>query len=182
MVDTSPSGNAYLELGGIIDPMASQEIKSLLRNVLTTGDHFFGLFLRVDTEEELETVAKRNKLTISLPGTGERIRSSGPPLHARSAGSIETSFKGRPCFVYWPDMSNHPSGQPPLPAPGLVDPLGIAWVEWGGTEADMADWLGGPTPNLPFRFNGKPQGGLHAVGLTTDKGEIVVRRKAYYED
>jgi hypothetical protein len=85
--------------------------------------------------------------------------------------------KGLPNWYCFEDRINmHPSGQPVIPAPGLVKPMGLAWVEVGGTEAEMARWLGEPASKYPLRFNGKTLG-LYALGIKSDKGEIVVRRK-----
>jgi len=45
----------------------------------------------------------------------------------------------------------------------------------------MSEWMGVPASNYPFRFNGKVPG-LYAVGVKSDKGEIVIRRKSATED
>ena len=69
----------------------------------------------------------------------------------------------------------HPSGQPPVSWPNIKRPDGFAWIEVGGTEKRMYDWLEMPAGSVPFKFNGKPPG-LYAVGVKTMKGgEIVIR-------
>ena len=68
----------------------------------------------------------------------------------------------------------HPSGQPVFNWPGCVEPQGIAWLEVGGTEKEMYDHLGVPLePSL--LLVDKPQG-LYAIGVKTNKGEVVIRR------
>lgn len=174
-------GGAYLELVGIVDPSPPPEVLSHMRNVIATGDHFVGVHLRVDTLEELQALSKRYKSKISDVTDGERIRSSGPRLEFYSTPGAEALLKGLPCFCFFADMTIHPSGESPQPAPGLVDPQGISFLEWGGTEAEMTEWLGFPASTLPFQFNGKPMG-LHACGVRTGTGEIVITRKPFYED
>jgi len=74
-------------------------------------------------------------------------------------------------------MTLHPSGQPVEPYPGLVRPIGISYIEMGGTEQEMSDWLGIPASSMPFKFNRKAKG-VHAVAVKTEDGqEIVIRRK-----
>ena len=69
----------------------------------------------------------------------------------------------------------HPAGQPVFNWPGCVEPQGISFLEVGGTEKEMTDWIGEPATNFPYRFNGKPHG-LYAIGVKTNKGERVIRR------
>ncbi|HEY1913917.1 MAG TPA: hypothetical protein VGG73_23525, partial [Vicinamibacterales bacterium] len=68
-----------------------------------------------------------------------------------------------------------PSGQPIVNAPGLVEPGGVAWLEMGGTKAKMQEWLGQNPDDLRIKFNGK-SAGLYAIGVSTDAGEVVIRR------
>ena len=62
----------------------------------------------------------------------------------------------------------------------LVVPQGITFIEMGGTEKAMTDWLGQPASDFPFKFNGKTPG-LYAIGVKSDKGEIVIRRPSATE-
>src|SRR5437016_2746549 len=78
-------------------------------------------------------------------------------------------------LVFFPEMDSHPSGQRVVAVPGLVAPNGVAWIEMGGTESEMSNWLGMPASNLPFRFNGRIPG-IHAVAVKIDNGEVVIRR------
>jgi hypothetical protein len=62
----------------------------------------------------------------------------------------------------------------------LVRPLGISWVEVGGTEAAFLQVSGPAGKDVPIRFNGKGSG-VYAVAVKTADGEVVVRRKATNE-
>ena len=65
--------------------------------------------------------------------------------------------------------------------PNITRPDGIAWIEVGGTEKAMYDWLDVRAGTFPFKFNGK-RPGLYAVGVKTMKGsEIVIRRPSASE-
>lgn len=50
-------------------------------------------------------------------------------------------------------------------------PGSYAWVEHGGDEAALREWIGG---DLPLRFVGGAPG-LRAVAIDSLRGEIVVR-------
>jgi hypothetical protein len=51
-------------------------------------------------------------------------------------------------------------------------PTGFAWIEVGGDETRMRDWLG--NADLPIRFASAAPG-PHAVAIATPGGEIVLR-------
>ncbi len=79
-------------------------------------------------------------------------------------------------------MYCHPSGQPTINTPGQVKPMGVEWLEMGGTEAEMEEWLGQPPSTLKMRFNGKSLG-LYAIGVKTDTAGIVeIRRPSATQD
>ena len=85
-----------------------------------------------------------------------------------------------PNFYYYPDQPGRPSNQPVVATQHLVTPTGVKWVEYGGTEAEMAKWLGIPNPGevLKMKFNGKSLG-LWAVCVGAEgKEDIVIRRPA----
>jgi hypothetical protein len=138
---------------------------------------FSGLCLRVCTMEELAEVASRHGGTIR---TNTRTPPDGPPVkfweapHARAGADPWES--GKPTWCCWQDrLYMHPSGQPVVNAPGLVQPRGVAWLEMGGTKAQMQRWLGQNPDDLKLKFNGKSPG-LYAIGVTTDIGEVEIRR------
>jgi hypothetical protein len=174
-------GTNYIEIETIIDPFSTEDPKTLpwwYTKAVEKGDIFSGLCLRVDTMEELAEVAKRHN-TIIAKTVGTRTRPDGPMVRFQQAPSAGLTWeKGLPNWYCWEDrMYIHPSGQPVVASPGEVNPQGIAWMEMGGTESQMADYLGCSPSEFLMRFNGKPSLGLYAVGVKTDKGEIEIRRR-----
>ena len=171
--------NTYLELNGIVNAESVADPKNRpwwYGHVQTKGECFTGFGFRVDTLEELEAIAKRKNYTIAkAPIT--RVWPNGYVLRARSAPSVQTTWpKGLPNWYWFEDLAMHPSGQPPMSWPNITRPDGVAWIEVGGTEKTMSDWIGVPGGTFPFRFNGKLPG-LYAIGVKTMKGgEIVIRR------
>ena len=176
--------NTYLELGGIVNAQSVADPKTRpwwYDKVQTVGECFTGFGLRVDTLDELREVARKKRYEIAqAPIT--RIWPNGYVLRALSAPSTLTSWpKGLPNWYWFEDFPMHPSGQPPSTAPKITRPDGIAWIEVGGTEEDMYDWLEVPAGTFPFRFNGKLPG-LYAIGVKAMKGgEIVIRRPSATE-
>ena len=176
--------NTYLELGGIVNAQSVADPKTRpwwYDKVQTVGECFTGFGLRVDTLDELREVARKKRYEIAqAPIT--RIWPNGYVLRAFSAPSTLTSWpKGLPNWYWFEDFPMHPSGQPPSTAPKITRPDGIAWIEVGGTEKELYDWLDVPAGTFPFRFNGKLPG-LYAIGVKTMKGgEIVIRRPSASE-
>jgi len=172
-------GNTYLELNGIVNAESVADPKNRpwwFESVRTAGECFTGLGFRVDTREELEGIAKKKRYTIArAPIT--RIWPNGYVLRAHSAPSVQTTWtRGLPNWYWFEDLPMHPSGQPPSTSPSIARPDGIAWVEVGGTEKEMYEWLEVPAGSFPFKFNGK-RPGLYAIGVRAMKGgEIVIRR------
>jgi Glyoxalase-like domain len=176
--------NTYLELGGIVNAESVVDPKNRpwwYEKVQTVGECFTGLGLRVDTMEELQEIAKKKRYTIAeMPIT--RIRPNGYVLRAFSAPSTQTTWtKGLPNWYWFEDLPMHPSGQPSSTSPNITRPDGVAWIEVGGTEKEMYDWLDVPAGTFPFKFNGRLPG-LYAVGVKTMKGgEVVIRRPSATE-
>src|SRR5882724_5991067 len=172
-------GGTYIELNGIVDAgMLDTPNGKAMAERTAKGEYFGLLAMRVDTKEEMEEIAKRHNSTVN---TGGRTRPDGPPVKWLSTPS-GASQKGRVNWYCHEERINmHPSGQPVVPGPGLVTPLGLAWLEVGGTEQEMTDWIGQPASNFPYRFNGKAHG-LYALAVKTEKGEVVIRRRSALED
>jgi len=176
-------GGAYLEIESIVDPFATVD-KSMrpwwyTRAVAVKSPVFSGVCLRVNTMEELTEIAKRHggtinpKVNVRTPPEGSEMKFRDGPYSANAADPWQT---GKPTWCCWEDrLYMHPSGQPVVNAPGLVDPMGIAWMEMGGTRAQMQDWLGQNPDDLHMTFNGK-SAGLYAIGVATDAGEVEIRR------
>jgi len=177
-------GNTYLELNGIVDAESVRDPKNRpwwYEKVQAVGECFTGFGLRVDTREELEAVAAAKRYTIA-PAPTTRIWPNGYVLRAFSAPSVQLAWtKGLPTWHWFEDLPMHPSGQPPTTATKITRPDGIAWLEVGGSEKQMHDWLGAAAGTFSFRFNGRLPG-LYAIGVKTMKGgEIVIRRPSATE-
>jgi hypothetical protein len=177
-------GSTYLEVGGFVDVFVASDPKRpkpWWYEKVRDGDRFSGLCLRVDTLDELKEIADRLKVKFPA-GPLSKTKPDGTQLYAYGVPSASDAWpKGLPNWYYFPDYNKHPSGQPVIGTTDLVNPLGISFLEVGGTEGALIEWMGVPASNYPFRFNGKVPG-LYAVGVKTEKGEIVIRRKSATED
>jgi hypothetical protein len=180
-----PLGGAgvYLEIESIVDPFATADASKrpwwYKRSVAVKSPIFSGVCLRVNTLEELGEIARRRGGGIR-PKPSIRTRPDGPearfweaPYASAAADPWES---GKPTWCCWENrLYAHPSGQPVVNAPGLVAPMGVAWMEMGGTKAKMQEWLGQNPDDCNMKFTGKPLG-LYAIGVSTDAGEVEIRR------
>jgi hypothetical protein len=175
-------GAAYIEIESIVDPFAAADAGRrpwwYKRAVAVKSPIFSGVSLRVNTMDELSEIAKRHggtvrpKATIRTPPEGPEQRFWDAPY----AAATDPWESGKPTWCCWENrLYMHPSGQPVVPAPGLVDPMGVAWMEMGGSKAQMQQWLGQNPDDLHMKFNNK-SAGLYAIGVSTDAGEVVIRR------
>jgi hypothetical protein len=173
----------YLEIESIVDPFATRDVARrpwwYKRAVAVKSPIFSGVCLRVDTMEELHDIAKRHGGAV---GAKPRIRTrpDGPEAKYWDApygsGLPDPWETGKPTWCCWENrLYAHPSGQPVINAPGLVQPMGVAWMEMGGTKTKMQEWLGQNPDDCHMKFNGKPLG-LYAIGVSTDAGEVEIRR------
>jgi hypothetical protein len=173
----------YLEIESIVDPFATADAARrpwwYTRAVAVQSPIFSGVCLRVSTMEELGEMAKRHggavraKPTIRTRPDGPEARFWDAPYAAAMADPWQT---GKPTWCCWENrLYAHPGGQPVINTPGLVVPMGVAWLEMGGSKARMAEWLGQNPDDLHMTFNGK-SAGLYAIGVSTDTGEVVIRR------
>jgi hypothetical protein len=176
-------GGAYLEIESIVDPFATADVTKrpwwYKRAVAVKSPIFSGVRLRVNTMDELSDIAKRHGGTIG-PRINIRTPPEGPEVKFRDApyapGMADPWQAGKPTWCCWENrLYMHPSGQPVINAPGLVEPMGVAWMEMGGTKAQMQEWLGQNPDDLHMKFNGKSFG-LYAIGVSTDVGEVEIRR------
>ncbi|HXF74386.1 MAG TPA: VOC family protein [Actinomycetota bacterium] len=162
-----PLGEDYVELLAAVDEeraRASDLGRAILERA-EAGDRPFAVCLRTD---DLDAVAGRLGLAIV---EGMRTRPDGTELRWRSAGLDRTVHDpSLPFFIEW----QVPPGLHPGAARArhLVRPAGIAWAVLGGDEGVLREWLGGAS--LPLRAVPGPPG-LAAVGIATDRGEIVLR-------
>lgn len=176
-------GGAYLEIESLVDPFATADASKrpwwYRRAVAMKSPIFSGIRLRVNTMEELSEIAKRHGGTVR-PRVNVRTPPEGPEAKFRdapyAANMADPWLTGKPTWCCWENrLYMHPSGQPVINASGLVEPMGVAWMEMGGTRAQMQEWLGQNPDDLRMKFNGKPAG-LYAIGVRTDAGEVEIRR------
>jgi hypothetical protein len=174
-------GGAYLEIESIVDPFAMEVVARrpwwYQRSIAARSPIFSGVSLRVATVDELRAIATRHGGELRM---NTRTPPDGPPFRfwdgPHGPASADPWQNGKPTWCCWENrLYMHPSGQPIVNAPGLVDPLGVAWLEMGGTRAQMQEWLGQNPDDLKMKFNGKPPG-LYAVGVDTDSGPVEIRR------
>ncbi len=174
-------GGVYLEIEGIIDAFATADPSRRpwwhARAVSLRSPVFAGVCLRVGTIEELNDIAKRHggttRLNVRTPSDGPQVKFWEAPF-----GTGDPWQTGKPTWCCWENrLYAHPSGQPVVNAPGLVQPTGVAWMEMGGSKAQMQGWLEQNPDDFRMKFNGKTPG-LYAVGITTDVGNIEVRLPA----
>jgi hypothetical protein len=93
-------------------------------------------------------------------------------VSARAPDTFRCWKAGLPNFFYIEDMPGHPSRQ--LASYGTATPQGVAWLELGGTDEEMSDYLGVKASSLGLRFNEKEHG-LHAMCMKTSRGQAVIR-------
>lgn len=172
-------GGVYLEIESLVDPFAAADTSRRpwwhARAASLKSAVFGGVCLRVNTLEELNEIAKRHggttRLSVRTPSDGPQVKCWEGPT-----GAADPWQAGKPSWCCWENrLYAHPSGQPVVNAPGLVQPAGVTWIEMGGTKADMQSWLGQNPDDLGMTFNGKAPG-LYAIGIKTDSGDVEIRR------
>jgi hypothetical protein len=181
---TMPLGSGvYIEIESIVDPFATADATKrpwwYKRAVAVKSPIFSGVCLRMSTMDELREIATRHggavrsRIDIRTPPEGPEMKFWDGPYPQSAADPWQT---GKPTWCCWENrLYMHPSGQPVINAPGLVEPMGVAWMEMGGTKAKMQEWLGQNPDDLYMKFNGKSHG-LYAIGVKTDVGEVEIRR------
>lgn len=158
----------YLEIVTVDN--ASKPYASLLSAVLANGDRLVGWAVGTDD-----------------PAVGTRLNIEPQEWHYTWPDGLKSTFRtimaaewGLPFFIQY----DPPTDEETKVWEGRsiewerqherlgVKPLGISWVEVGGQEERIREWLGGP--DLPIRYSGGPPG-ISAAGISTSAGEIVVR-------
>ena len=162
-----PLGRDYVELLAVADPAeaASSPVGTWIANASRSRDRLAAWCVSTD---DIDGIARRLGLAV---GSGTRSLPDGRTLTWRSAGfDGAAECPDLPFFISW-------DGPPEL-HPGRAraehrsEPLGIAWIEIATEEARLREWLGGD--EVPVRVaGGEP--GVHAVGIATARGEIVLR-------
>jgi hypothetical protein len=162
-----PLGHEYVELLAVVDPMEarSSPVGRWISNASRSGDRFVAWCISTD---EIEGVAERLGLAVA---TGSRSLPDGRTLMWRSAGLDRVAEDpDLPFFISWDGpLELHPGR---AQAQHRVEPNGIAWIEVASNHRRLHGWLGGE--DLPVRVVGGDPG-LRAVGISTDRGQIVLR-------
>jgi hypothetical protein len=154
----APLGDSYVELMAVVDPdeAARSRLGRWVGDQTADEDRLAAWCLRTD---DIDDLAARLGLTSEAM---TRLRPDGGELAWRLAGLVQGLTTGLPFFIQW----DVPPGQHPGKALGSAGP-GISWVEFGGDERTLSQWLG---PNdLDVRCVGGPSG-IRRVGI----GEMVL--------
>ena len=160
-----PLGDNYLEFMTVVDRREA-ESSQLGRWVLErsrNGDRLAALCLRTDAIDEIAARIGDPAQEMS------RERVDGKVLRWRLSGlAVALSDAPLPFFIQW-DIADedHPGRMPAEHAAAA----GIAWIEFGGDPARLADWLG--DHSLPIRAVGGAAG-LRRLALTTGDGQVLV--------
>lgn len=171
-----PTGNdTYIEVESVVDVFEYETGNTSARffkEKCEGGDVFIGWCARVDTRDELEQIAKR--LGTDVIESTLRTRPDGTMgVAIRAPETIPSWSAGLPNFFLVSDITKHPSRV--TAQFGSRTATGISWLELGGSLEEMSDYLGMHAGSLNLRFNGGAHG-LHAMGVSTNEGEIVIRR------
>ncbi|MGH2580909.1 MAG: VOC family protein [Actinomycetota bacterium] len=162
-----PVGHEYVELLAVVDPVEaeSSDVGRWISNASRSGDRFVAWCVSTD---EIEEVAERLGLAVA---TGSRSLPEGGTLRWRSAGLDRVAERpDLPFFISWDGPPELHPGR--AQARHRVEPNGIAWIEVAGDHGRLQGWLGGG--DVPVRVVGGDTG-VRAVGISTDRGEIVLR-------
>ncbi len=161
-----PLGDQYLELIGVVDPDEAARTgfgRSVLERT-TAGDGWYAIAAASD---DVVLIGERLGLEIDA---GTRERPDGEVVRWRMAGLEDPRREPwMPFFLTWDIPAElHPGrGR----AGHGVRAEGIAWVEIGGDEARLREWLGGD--ELPIRVTADPPG-IRRVAIATAGGELVI--------
>jgi hypothetical protein len=187
--------DVFIEVEGTIDahaylamPKPNYTYDALDVDNEYNGDHWTGLMLGVESLAELEAVAKRLGGEVSPDDSkvnpySHFRRPDGYTMGYQSAprfpGARPDKWpRGLPSFYYYPDVPGRSSNQPVIARPHLVTATGVKWIEFGGTEALLSEWMGVPKASdvIPVKFNGK-EVGLWAVCVGREgMDDVVIRR------
>jgi Glyoxalase-like domain len=173
----------YIEVESLIDPRMAEREKGAeyfldftdyLHRATEDGDALIGWAMRTDSLHELRAVADRLGFEVGDRPRRGRIRPDGSQLESYAGPpSARVWPRGLPIFQYRPDPAQGP-GKLAAEHRG-VEPRGFAWLEIGGDERVVREWLGPEGADAPVRLvGGEP--GVRAVAVATDDGAVVVGR------
>ena len=155
-----PLGEEYLELLAVVDAASEHPMAAALRVWCAGGDCLVGVAVETD---DIEAVSARLGTPVL---EGERATPEGETITFRIAG-VEGAFtRSLPFFIQWGAGREHRMGS------DRTSGLGIEWVELGGDEVRLREWLGEDLPGLRAT-GGEP--GVRAACLRTPSGEVLLR-------
>jgi hypothetical protein len=184
----------YIEINSVVDrDMALTHFHGRWYEAVLSDaereDRFMGWVIATDSIDELNAIGERLGLEIAHEGkwvdgkeTAWKRRRPNGKSHRNENVPDDRHHgwpRGLPMFMHWPaeNQGDHPDLIPE--ALGVAHrgptPRGIAWVEVGD-EKLTRQWLGPVIDDLDVRFVDGPAG-LYALAVSTDAGEVVIRRK-----
>jgi hypothetical protein len=168
-----PLGNdQYIEIEGVVDldvvedPDGPLEAGRYVVDAVANGDAFAGWWVLTD---DLDGVCRR--LGTPVYTVNKRLPDGSPRSGRGTPPSLDALRRGLPMFWTVDDWSTHAGRRP---VDHRTEPRGITWLEVGGDERVLRDWLGDEADQLPLRYVGGDPG-LHAIAIEFEEGEIVLR-------
>jgi len=170
-----PLGNGqFLEIESKLDDAKFREfagpVASFMDDAVREHPCFLTFWVRTD---DIESAAARLGVDVwtvrkTMPDGREMYGKTAPP-------TLDAIAQGLPVFLWLPEDSPHASR---MSVTHRAEPERIAWLELGGTEDRIAEWLGPEWCDLPLRFTGESPG-ITALGIAMrDGSEIVLRPTA----
>jgi hypothetical protein len=160
----------YIEILTIEDPiLAGKDFfgRWLLERV-KEGEALVGWALQTD---ELDNICRRLNLK---PWTGSVTRPDGSSSSWTEAGFEQVATSGwLPFFISYNDLdARRKRAQADLlRVHHSIEPIEISWIELGGNQEQLHDWLGNCT--LPVRVTGDTPG-VYAIGIKTSQSEVIL--------
>jgi hypothetical protein len=152
----------FVELIAVVDAASGHPLADALGEAVSAGDRLFGYCLRPD---DLDDVARR----LSIPALRARRRNVDGTEHEWRLAGLEAAFgpERLPFFIDWGKSPGWEHLQPQQ----TLKTHGIAWLEVGGDEARVRQWIG--DDYLPLRFAGG-EAGPQRLAIATPNGQLVI--------
>ena len=156
----------FLELLGIED--TSKDDGRWLEATLQGEDRVLWWCLGVD---DLDDTAARRGLPVRV---GQARNANRDTLTFRSAGMPQYPLPFFLELIEEPERRHRIQAERYAAAGHTCAPTGFTWVEVGDHQPVLEGWLG-PDHGLPVRYAPGTGPGIHACGIATADGEIVLR-------
>ncbi|SRR5258708_2638501 len=167
-----PLGNdQYIEIESVIDPDEARRAEwgngRYIMEQVVGGPKLLAFWILTDDIE-----GEATRLGVKIWNV-QRTKPDGTVRASRTAPpTIEAMTQGLPPFFAFEDMENHAAR---TLVKHRVQPTGIAWLELGGPEKRIQEWLGPEADSLPLRLVGGAPG-IRAMAIATTRGEEIVLR------